>query len=158
MRNKRERTLIVTDVNIVPGPAPAGFITLITNEVDAIRNGEHFCLRFHITGQTLENYLTELTGVEAVQIQLGSNATPITVGATNRIGNVLYSDRLPFTIEGLNCRVFRLVYGNDGLMAAPIDVPPATAVGGVKHFMFLDVSTQFPARGFDGASTTTDPE
>ena len=143
----KKNLLVAVSAVIVSG----SFITLVTNNSEVF-DGKHYVLKLMLTGQDLENFRTQLQGNEVVQIQLGTGTDAITYVAENKIGNVLYSDRL----QDEKC--YRIVWGSNGAAAAPIDVPPAPAVAGVGHFLFYDVPNKCGARPFNGGNVSTPVE
>ena len=143
----RNNILVATSAIIVTG----SFVTLVTNNSE-IFDGKHFCFKTLLTGQDLENWKTQIQGNEVVQITLGSGATAVTYVAENRIGNVLYADRICLD------KCYRIVWASNGAAAAPADVPPAPAVGGVGHFLFYEVPNRGPARAFNGGNNSTPVE
>ena len=139
---KRENFLLCTSVTIVSG----SFVTLQCNS-NEIFDGKHLMFKIFLTGQDLENWKTMLTGAEVVQIQIGTGADAVTYVCEDNIGDLLYSDRLRLD------KCYRIVWGSNGAITAPIDlVPPATTVGGLGHFLFRDICNRRPARAYNGAN------
>jgi len=129
----RENLLIATSAIIVSGKT----ITLICNDNEVV-DGKFLCLKLLLTGQDLENFNTELTGTEVVSIQLGVSATAPTFVAENKIGDILYSDRL------INEKCYRIVFGNNGAIS-PTD-------GGLGHFLFIDMPGKRCAKPYNAAN------
>ena len=102
MAIKRENLLIANSVVILSG----SFVTLICNS-NEVFDGKFMCLRTMFTGQDFEDWKTMLTGSEVVQIQLGTGSEAVTYVCENKIGNVLYSDRIR------NDKCYRIVWGSN---------------------------------------------
>jgi len=140
MDKRKKRIIRPISITAVPGE----LVTVIIPAIELF-NGKTIELCFSLYEEDLEVFRNNLQGNEIVNIQngLGSAAAPAPVYAVeNRIGNVLYSDKLFLG------RLYRLAFGNNG--------PVAPDAAGLAHF--LCYNSPCVSRPFDGANTGEQPE